>query len=222
MPKVKSKCASRCKVSRKTLAMAKKGDGDALLAVGCAAYTNGDYETAMKYYEAAAEKGVTQALVNLGYCHYYGRVTPVDYERAFQCFSKAAAEDEDVSPEAFFKLGDMYLWGNYVEKDPSAAFKLFVRAYEAACSWTSQFGDDADETDDVNFTGLLRADAAKRLGDCYRYGTGCEKNMFLAFRYYAEAERLFAKKASLGDQFAPSLYAKAREALDAVRDEIAP
>ena len=52
MAKQKSKGASRCKVDRKTLALAKKGDGDALLAVGCAAYTNGDYETAMKYYEA--------------------------------------------------------------------------------------------------------------------------------------------------------------------------
>ena len=38
----------RCKVSRKKLALANKGDGDALLAVGCAACTNGDYETAMK------------------------------------------------------------------------------------------------------------------------------------------------------------------------------
>ena len=105
------------KVDGKTLARAKKGDGDAILAVGCAAYTNGNYEKAMKCYETAAAKGVTQALVNLGYCHYYGRVTPVNYEKAFQCFSKAVATDGDVSPEAYFKLGDMYLWGNYVEKD---------------------------------------------------------------------------------------------------------
>lgn len=89
------------------------------------AYNRGDYQTAVKYYRKSAQAGNVIAMSNLGYCYYYGRSIPVDKERAFDCWSKAAAFG-DVC--ATYKLGDMFRNGDR-EKDIVFSNKLYLAAF---------------------------------------------------------------------------------------------
>ncbi len=77
------------------------------------------FEKAVDCYKLAAAKGSRQAQENLGYCYYYGRNMPVDYEKAFHYFALGAFDGHIIS---LYKIGDMYLNGYYVEKNPSETF----------------------------------------------------------------------------------------------------
>lgn len=69
---------------------------------------------------------------NLGLLYYYGYLsqTPDDVERdtarAFDCFLKSAMADRN--PAALARLGDMYRYGQYVEKNEGIALSLYRRA----------------------------------------------------------------------------------------------
>ena len=90
-----------------------------------------DFTKAIHYYEMAAKNGSELARENLGYCYYYGRDIPVDYEKAFQCFLEGALCGRLVS---MYKIGDMYgnayLYGEGTEKNPREALKYFHFAEE--------------------------------------------------------------------------------------------
>lgn len=85
------------------------------------------FEKAVDCYKLAAAKGSRQAQENLGYCYYYGRNMPVDYEKAFHYFALGAFDGHIIS---LYKIGDMYLNGYYVEKNPSEAFYIYNRCLE--------------------------------------------------------------------------------------------
>lgn len=147
--------------------------GDAACNLGAIYYSGliveHDYKKAMEYYKIASDHGCVQALVNLGYCYYYGRVNEVDYENAYKCFNKAALLG---NANALFKIGDMYLNGYYVEKDASIAFTLYTRA-------TKEAEDDLYN----DFTG----DTEWRIGKCYLYGLGVEKDFDEAMNHLCNA-----------------------------------
>ena len=92
------------------------GNADAMNDLG-ALYYDGDrgfdqdFAKAVEYYKLAAQKGSRQAQENLGYCYYYGRNMPVDYEKAFHCFALGAFDGHLIS---LYKIGDMYRSGYYV------------------------------------------------------------------------------------------------------------
>ena len=107
-------------------------DADAMNDLGAQYYDGArgfeqSYVKAVECYERAAEKGSRQAQENLGYCHYYGRSVPVDYEKAFRCFAPGAFEGNIVS---LYKIGDMYRDGLCVEKDPAEAFRIYSRCLD--------------------------------------------------------------------------------------------
>lgn len=194
---------------------ADKGDAMALLNLGALKYEAGEYEEARELYEKSAAMGNPQAMVNLGYVHYYGRECEVDYGKAFQWFSKAALVSFDPPmPEAFYKLGDMYRWGKYVERDDYAAVTLYFRAFVAA-GRSGNFDEVEHRWDDQ----LLAADAAQRLGDCLRHGIGAVVNLEEAIKFYTIAVEGFTRKTELGDVFAPKLLEKAKKSLDECRKE---
>lgn len=87
-----------------------------------------DYDLAFKYYTMGSNLGNMQALVNLGYCHLYGRSVPRSPEKAFTCFQRAAFLTN--MPEALYKLGDMYSRGIHVEQDDELAFGLYRKALD--------------------------------------------------------------------------------------------
>ena len=186
-----------------------EGDNlDAMNDLG-ALYYNGrgceqDYKKAVAYYEMAAARGHRCAQENLGYCHYYGRSVPVDYEKAFHYFALGAFEGSTVS---LYKIGDMYLNGYYVEKNPVEAFRIYSRCLECL----------PDELATEAGGSILL-----RLGDCYLNGLGTMPDPQTALRAYTLAEERLRKQVLAGEKtYETSLQAaiegkeKAKEKLTA-------
>ncbi len=72
---------------------------------------------------------------NLGVLYYYDYLLEseeIEKSRrlAFECFMKSALLDH--SPESLSRLGDMYRYGQYVEKNEEVALSLYVRANAGA------------------------------------------------------------------------------------------
>ena len=161
-----------------------------------------DYSKAVYYYEKAAQLGNRQAQENLGYCYYYGRSVSVDYEKAFHYFALGAFDGRLIS---LYKIGDMYLNGYYVEKNPTEAFLIYDRC----------IGMMTDEA-----APLVAGPVFLRLGNCYLNGIGIKENAKDALFCYQIAERYLFDMVAHGDvmyqkslQDAIDGQAKAREKL---------
>lgn len=150
-----------------------------------------NFKKAAELYKIADRLGNPNATCNLGYIYYYGRTGEPDYQQAYKYFSKSALRDED--PIAYYKLGDLFKNGYYVEKDLNAAFTLYEKSYDL-------YSDD-DEDFVYGEYWSRRADAAFRLGDCYLNGLGVEADPMEALKYLQEAERGFVHRISNGDYF---------------------
>lgn len=196
------------KIVRCYEACLKAGDLTAALNLG-AMYYGGefiprDFRKAIKYYEQATEsddeKTQEWAWNNLGYCYYYGRDIPVDDEKAFNCYMRAAIQR---NANALYKIGDMYRYGRYVKKDE----KMAVLFYEQALCETYE-----NES--------LRADVAKRIGECALYGIGMEKDIYRALSMLTKAELLTYTKIKERDPFAASLLPKIKQLLNEARAQV--
>jgi len=156
-----------------------------------------DFRKAIKYYELATESDDKEtqlwAWTNLGYCHYYGRDIPVDDEKAFNCYMRAAVQR---NPNALYKIGDMYRYGRYVAKDEQIALTFYWQA------WSAVYNNDS-----------VRSDIAKRIGEFALYGIGMEKDLHLALRMLSRAEVETYAKIQDRDPFAASLLPKIQKML---------
>lgn len=125
----------------------------------------------------------------LGYIYYYGRVNDFkpEYDKAYKYFSIGA---EGGFYESMYKLGDMYLNGYYVEKDPQKAVKLYTQVYEDV---EPQFREE-------RFSGVF-ADIALRLGNLYRNGIGCTQNDKKALFIYTMADYAIKERMKYEDFF---------------------
>ena len=108
------------------------GNADAMNDLGAQYYDGArgfeqDFTKAVTCYHLAALKGSRPAQENLGYCYYYGRNVPVDYQKAFHYFALGAFDGHPVS---LYKIGDMYLNGYYVEKNPVEAFRIYTHCLD--------------------------------------------------------------------------------------------
>ncbi len=108
------------------------GNADAMNDLGAQYYDGSrgfeqDFSKAVHCYKLAAANGSRQAQENLGYCYYYGRNMPVDYEKAFRYFALGAFDGHLIS---LYKIGDMYQNGYYVDKDPAEAFHIYSHCLE--------------------------------------------------------------------------------------------
>lgn len=133
---------------------------------------NQDFEKAAHYYKIAADAGLLRAICNLGYCYYYGRHQDVDYKKAYEYFLKGALLHNDVN--CLYKLGDMYLNGYAVEKNPAYAFMLYERAWDIA----SDFNKEND---------YCRPDVQFRMGKCYLKGIGTPVILTIALKHLTQA-----------------------------------
>lgn len=100
------------------------GDAEYMFQLGGFYYDKKRFDLALKYYEAAAEKGNINAINGLGYIWYYGRTGAVDYEKAFRYYYQAA---EMGNLNSAIKVADMYKNGYYVEKDYDK-YKSMIRS----------------------------------------------------------------------------------------------
>jgi len=167
--------------------------------LGSSYYFAEDYEEAIKWYELAAQNNNFRAMCYLGYCHLYGNGTPVNYKKAYEFFAKSAYFGY---ANAMYKLGDMYYYGNHVEKDENAAFFWYSEA-------------------NLNHThGLDEADILLRLGRCYHYGHGVMKDNKKALELLSKAEVLFIHMVEAEAPFSRITLPKVTELLENVRKEI--
>lgn len=93
------------------------------------------FDLALKYYELAESQGSIWAWNGLGYIWYYGRTGTVDYEKAYNYFTKVREYegdeiDEFTKIEASFKIADMYKNGYYVEKDHEKYIAIIEDLYD--------------------------------------------------------------------------------------------
>lgn len=107
-----------------------------------------DLSEAVRYYEAAAERGSAYAANWLGYYYDNGLAgLPVDHERAIELFTLAAEQD---NVTGLYNMGSMYDGGRGVEEDNEIAADYYARAaamgdadatYElAAMYWHGELG----------------------------------------------------------------------------------
>ena len=174
----------------------------AMLLLGIMYYTGRgveqNYRKAVEWYEKAADKLDSYGLCNLGYCYYYGRDIIVNYEKAYSCFSQAAFLR---NPNAMYKLGDMFLSGNYINEDKNAAVYWYMEAYKIADN------GGYEEKPNIEY----------RLGKCFLHGYGVEKNFFTALNLLQSSELGFFKLIEKNDAFAVLTLPKVRKELDAAR-----
>jgi TPR repeat protein len=93
---------------------------------GMAAYTRGDYATALKKWRPLAEAGDATAQYNLGVMYAEGRGVPQDDEEAAKWFRLAA---EQGNAGAQNNLGVMYANGHGVPRDYREAENNFVLCF---------------------------------------------------------------------------------------------
>lgn len=98
-------------------------------------YAMGEYDLALKYYEMAAMLDYEPVYEDMGYIWYYGRTGKVDYEKAYNCFSRIAEKGNII---AMIKIADMYKNGYYVEKDLKEYKKRMEEYYEESKHWSTK------------------------------------------------------------------------------------
>ena len=116
---------------------AEQGDLEAALELADALkwgyYGEASPERAMALYRrcTASSSGriAAKAYYNLGVFYYYGLSDEPDVRLAFDCFMKSAL----IRPEreALSRLGDMYRYGQYVERNEKVAMRLYLKAATA-------------------------------------------------------------------------------------------
>lgn len=151
------------------------GNADAMNDLGAQYYDGSrgfeqDFAKSVDCYKLAAQNGSRQAQENLGYCYYYGRNMPVDYEKAFHYFALGAFDGHLIS---LYKIGDMYAGGYYVEKNEKEAFNIYSRCLDTMT-------DEAAPT--------VAGPVFLRIAKCFLYGVGTEKNAKNALICYQKAE----------------------------------
>ena len=160
------------------------------------AYQKQQYATALKLFEAAAQKGNREAQHTLAFMYRDGKGTKRNEAKALAWYRRAA--EQGYAPAAY-NLGLMYAQGEGVKSDPAAAQRWFRRAadhgsveaqvklaeiavleekFEEAFLWFSKAADQDD------------ADAAFNVGSLYYVGRGVAKDEAKATEYYHKAARL--------------------------------
>ena len=145
--------------------------------VGITAAQNGDFETALTEFSAAAEQGLDLAQYNLGVLYYSGLGVETDYEKAYE-WTKKAAEQGHLAAQ--FNLGTLYFNGLGTRRNPEEAFQWYSVAAQQD-----------------------HAEAQYNLATMYRDGTGVEKDLVKAhFWANVSRENEFDGAAELQQEFA--------------------
>ena len=87
-----------------------------------AAYSAGDYATAMTEFKQLAEQGDVKATYYVGFLYRQGYGVPVDHAEAARWFLRGAAKGD---PQSQYYLGKMAEKGQGVEQDLATAYMWF-------------------------------------------------------------------------------------------------
>ena len=159
----------------------------------------------IEYYQLT---GDASAANTLGYIYYYGRCNNgvPEYEEAFKYFSIGHAH---TIFESTYKLADMFAHGYGVVKDGDTANRLYWSVYQQNIEWFIK------EKFECKF-----ADAALRMGNCFRYGYGAEVDLETAYYYYLQADLAIRKRTETADHYGDTVvFNGVQRALEEVRKE---
>ena len=166
-----------------------------------------DWDKAAYWYERAASKGRTDAMVNLAWLLYHGLVEwennnrdrKLDKKQAVSWYRKAAKKGDML---AIAHLGDCYFYGDGVRRNRPLGFKLIQQAAEAGESFAQYElslrylnGDFVEQNYDKEFYWLQKAatqghaSAQNNLGVCYSLGRGTPIDHDKAVVLYKRAAR---------------------------------
>ena len=120
-----------------------------------------NYNEAFKWFQKAADNGVTDAYAFLGAMYCNGQGVAQNFNEAFKWFQKAA---ENGAAAAYDVLGDMYYNGQGVAQNYNEAFKWFQKAADNGV-----------------------ASAFAYLGEMYYAGDGVAQNYNEAFKWFQKA-----------------------------------
>lgn len=152
--------------------------------------------------------GDASAANTLGYIYYYGRCNNgvPEYDEAFKYFSIGHAF---TYYESTYKLADMFVHGYGVVKDEKTANHLYWSVYN------QNFARFINGDYECKF-----ADAALRIGNCYRYGYGEEVDLGTAYYYYLQADLAIRKRVETANHYGDTVvYNGIQHAIEEVRQE---
>ncbi len=177
-----------------------------LTLLGAAFYSEGDYETALKYLIPAADAGDVYAQFRVGYMYLLGEGVPVDYEKAAY-YTKLSADQGEASAQ--LNLGRMYAEAVGVPQSYENAVKYYQMAAEQGESSASnnlgilyESGEGVDQSyEQARYYYEQAAEknnpyAQCNLGSLYYFGNGVEQSYEKAMEYFlmaCEQEHPFAQ-----------------------------
>ncbi len=159
----------------------------------------------IEYYQLT---GDASAANTLGYIYYYGRCNGgvPEYEQAFKYFSIGHAH---TYYESTYKLADMFAHGYGVVKNGETANHLYWGVYE------QNIKRFIKEDYECKF-----ADAALRMGNCFRKEIGAPKDLETAYYYYLQADYAIRKRTAVANFYGDIVvFNAARKMLEEVRKE---
>lgn len=138
-----------------------------------------DLQKAISCYEKAADGGMEDALLDLGYIYCAGRYMEPDYTKGLAYYERAAALGSTI---ALGNLGMSYCNGYGVKKDEKKGFEYFLRAAEGG-----------------------NADAMQQVSEMYARGTGVKKDKKAAAHWQEKSDekRLLDEEAAKEEQCDP-------------------
>ena len=184
---------------------AEQGDSTAYWTLGICYYrddgvpvSSNNKSEAVKWFKMAAERGHANAQSWLADCYYNGVGVLKDVRQAVVWYERAADLGD---PNGQFGLAICYLTGDGVRKSPFEAIKLLRDAasqnhlgaqyYLGECYYAGLDGITIDHAEAFSWFSKAAMhgapDAQCRLGDCFLYGIGTEKNKNKAIIWYKAA-----------------------------------
>ncbi|MCR5192370.1 MAG: sel1 repeat family protein [Bacteroidales bacterium] len=125
-----------CFVSLSATQIQAQEKGEALYKKACDLYDNQRYEEAYPLFNTLAGQGDVRASLELGH-YYHEGLAPVekDFSKAYACYKKAA-DKENV--QALCRIGQMYEYGEYVQRDCNKAYDYYLKASKKGGRWAMQ------------------------------------------------------------------------------------
>ena len=176
-------------------------------------YEKGDYLTAFKYIQKAADYGLAKAQNLLGYMYEVGEGVNQDYTKAVEWYMKSA---EQYFPDAQFNLGIIFYNGEGVKQDYTKAVAWFMKGAEHGhakaqniLGYMHEFGEGVNQ-DYAKAVEWYRKAAEQgldqaqfNLGDMYKLDKGVNQDYTKAVEWYKKAAEQGFDQAqfNLGDMY---------------------
>jgi len=134
-----------------------------------------DYSKAIMWFRTSLNKLMPVGYFHLGRCFYYGHGVEQDFAKAFDSYFKGAITGYINN---YILLGDMYMHGEFVDKDAEFA----VRLYQYVCDVTES------EHEEYGIWSDAYGPACLRLGAAYLFGVGVMQDIDEANYLLSEAK----------------------------------